>query len=89
VSLGQEWSGYAGMLTDDLARIEAAPRPQPSAKCEVGVAHHHRIACPFAELHESQLRHTQLVRVTFGDRSLSPRTRSPTGSREGHARPSL
>src|SRR6266849_4102847 len=24
LTLGQEWSGYAGMLTDDLARIEAA-----------------------------------------------------------------
>ena len=24
LTLGQEWSGYVGMLTDDLARIEAA-----------------------------------------------------------------
>jgi len=36
LTLGQEWSGYAGMLTDDLARIEAAPRTQPSAKVRSG-----------------------------------------------------
>jgi fumarate hydratase, class II len=26
LTLGQEWSGYAGMLSDDLERIEAALR---------------------------------------------------------------
>ena len=36
LTLGQEWSGYAGMLSDDLARIEAPLRTQPSAKVPSG-----------------------------------------------------
>jgi hypothetical protein len=36
LTLGQEWSGYAGMLTDDLTRVEAALRTQPGAKVSSG-----------------------------------------------------